>query len=41
MKATTESSPDIGLSRQKIYEAKYQQKEFLLVDTDISFMVKN
>ena len=35
------SSPDVGLSRQKIYAAKYQQKYFLLVGTDIAFVVTN
>ena len=35
------SYPDVGLSRQKIYEAQSQQQDFLLVGTDIDFVVKN
>ena len=33
--------PAVGLSKQKIYAAKSQQKYFLLVGIDISFVVTN
>ena len=33
--------PAVGLSTQKIDEAQYQQQDFLLVGTDIDFMVTN
>ena len=35
------SYPTIGLSRQKVDEAQYQQQDFLLTGTDIDFVVIN
>ena len=35
------SYPDVGLSIQKIYEAKYNHKDSLLVGTYIVFVVSN
>ena len=40
-KTTKISYPYIGLSRQKIYEEQYHKKGFLLVGTDIDFVVAN
>ena len=39
--ATTKAYPYLGLSGQKIYAAQSQKKYFLLVDTDIGFIVTN
>ena len=33
--------PAVGLLRQKIYAAQYQQQYVLLVGTDIDFLVTN
>ena len=41
MKATKSSYPYLGLSGKKIYAAQSQQKDFLLVGTEIDFMVTN
>ena len=40
-KNNKKSYPAVGLSRQKIYTALYQQQEFLFVGTYISFVVTN
>ena len=34
------SYPDVGISRQKIDDAKSQQQDSLLIGTDIAFVVK-
>ena len=40
-KTTKQSYPAVGISRQKIYAAKYQQQDFMLVGLEIDFMVTN
>ena len=40
-KVTTKDYPYLGLSGQKTYAAQSQKKYFLLVDTDIGFIVTN
>ena len=33
--------PSVGISRQKIDDAQSQQQDYLLIGTDIAFVVKN
>ena len=38
---TRKSYPYVGLSGQKVYDVQSQQQDFLLVGTDIAFVVTN
>ena len=40
-KTTKTYYPAVGISRKKIYAAQSRKQDFLLVGTDIYFMVKN